>query len=267
MRILGTDIRIAGTKDMGQTMHDSKFQPSGKATGSRWLVLIAVGLIGYGLLQPVLNSRWGWSLPSLAALVGGSTEATEPAVEVTGPAVEVTASAAEVTESAEAFQPQPPTVSESEFSSSGGSPPELKVAAQPQSQNDGKLYGLLRELADDDFVSPAGLRYTRGSQEGHRLKHLARHLQDQPDRPGRHGVFQADMRQVLLWLDEAYQRGMQGKKGTKKRQEDGRTIIEATFAKPLGFIGGRDGKRQGHPPSKRLRMVLDEDRVITAFPF
>lgn len=260
MRVLGAVIRIAGTKDMGQTMHDSRFQTSGKAISSRWLVLIAIGLIGYGLLQPVLNSRWGWSLPSLAALVGGSSEATEPAAEVTE-------SAAELTESAEAFPPQPPTVSETELSSGRGSPPELKVAAQPQSENDGRLYGLLRELADDDFVSPAGLRYTRGSQEGHRLKHLARHLQDQPDRPGRHGVFQADMRQVLLWLDEAYQRGMQGKKGTKKRQEDGRTIIEATFAKPLGFIGGRDGKRQGHPPSKRLRIVLDEDRVITAFPF
>lgn len=267
MRVLGTDIRIVGTQDMGQTMHDSKFQTSGKAISSRWLVLIAIGLIGYGLLQPVLNSRWGWSLPSLAALVGGSSEATEPAAELTEPAAELTESAAEVTESAEPFQPQPPTVSETELSSGRGSPPELKVAAQPQSENDGRLYGLLRELADDDFVSPAGLRYTRGSQEGHRLKHLARHLQDQPDRPGRHGVFQADMRQVLLWLDEAYQRGMQGKKGTKKRQEDGRTIIEATFAKPLGFIGGRDGKRQGHPPSKRLRIVLDEDRVITAFPF
>ena len=128
-------------------------------------------------------------------------------------------------------------------------------------------YDLLREVGLQEFVSPAGLRYTRGSEEGHRLDHLARHLEDQPDRPGRHGVFEGDMRQVLLWLDEAYGRAASKEKGTSVRQEDRRTIIETTFDQRLGYIGGREGRRIKNPSTKRLRLVVDKDRVITAFPF
>lgn len=125
----------------------------------------------------------------------------------------------------------------------------------------------LREVRSQEFVSPAGLRYTRGSEEGHRLYHLARHLEDQPDRPGKHGVFTADMRQVLLWLDEAYTRSKAKARGTSVRQEDNRTIIETSFDRHLGYIGGREGGRINNPKTKRLRLILDNDRVITAFPF
>lgn len=189
----------------------------------KWLVLIVLMLISYSLLQPKLNSRWGWNLPSLASLL-------------------------------------------SENSSSGE--PEKGSGSPSDSLGEENLrYGLLRETKRQEFVSPAGLRYTRGSEEGHRLDHLARHLEDQPERPGRHGVFRGDMHRVLLWLDEAYQRNQIGAVGGESRVEDGRTVIEVTFSETIGYIGGREGARRRHPESKRLRMVLDGDRVITAFPF
>jgi len=217
---------------------------SSPAIHPKWLVLIVLLLIGYGLLQPVLNSRWGWKLPSLTSLLSDQAQIEEPAPE---------------------FDREPNATSDAANETQQASERELQSDSPKQPDN--LLYGLLRETRPDEYISPAGLRYTRGSEEGHRLDHLARHLKDQPDRPGRHGVFQADMPQVLIWLDEAYGRANQRAKGTKTRKEDGRTVVEVSFAKPIGYIGGRDGGRQGHPESKRLRMVLDGDRVITAFPF
>lgn len=190
------------------------------ATGSssprptKWAVGLVVVLIGYVLLQPQLNQRLGWHLPTLSSLQ----------------------------------QPSQP------ISSNAPSDDSLR-------------YGLLRETAPDDFISPGGLRYTRGSEQGHRLKHIERHLQDDPDRPGKHGVFDGDMPKVLRWLDDAYTLGKRGAKGTKKSEEDGRTVYEVSFSKPVGYIGGRDGRNENHPDARRIRLVVDGNKVITAFPF
>ena len=149
-----------------------------------------------------------------------------------------------------------------------GSAPKAAEPKQTKPNDSGDLlYGLLKDTGREVYVSPAGLRYTRGSEEGHRLKHLEKHLKDIPDRPGKHGVFDGDMAQVLRWIDDAFTRGKQGAKGVRKRDEDGRTIYEVPFTKTIGFIGGRDGKRDNNPDAKRLRLVVDGDQVITAFPF
>lgn len=183
---------------------------------TKWVVGLIVLLIGYTLLQPQLNQRLGWQLPSLSSLQQG-----EPAA------------------------------------------PNSSNAASDESLR----YGLLRETASDDFISPGGLRYTRGSAEGHRLKHLERHLQDDPDRPGKHGVFDGDMPQVLRRLDEAYTLAKRGGNRTKKSEEDGRTVYEVSFPEPVGYIGGRDGRRDSHPDARHIRLVVDGNKVITAFPF
>lgn len=119
----------------------------------------------------------------------------------------------------------------------------------------------------DRFLSPEGLVYTPGSEEGHRLRHIEKHLQDEPGRPGRHGVFHGTLDEVLRRIDQAYRMGREKNPNVRIREEDGRKVYEATFEKTIGYIGGRDGKRSGNPATKRMRMVLDGQRVITAFPF
>lgn len=128
-------------------------------------------------------------------------------------------------------------------------------------------FNFLEEVGRNRFQSPAGLMYVPGSEEGHRLKHLERHLEDQPNRPGSHGVFQGDMEQVLHWIDEAYTIAKKGGRGTKKYEDEDSTVFEATLDKTVGFIGGSDGRRKGNPPTKRVRIVVRGSNVITAFPF
>lgn len=142
--------------------------------------------------------------------------------------------------------------------------PPTKTSTQEDAN---KKFGLLTDLGRNRFQSPAGLIYGPGSEEGHRLKHVERHLEDQPDRPGKHGVFDGDMAAAIRLIDDAYQRASRKAKGTTLRDEDGRTVVEANFDKPIGFIGGRDGKRSGNPPARRLRLVIADKNVITAFPF
>ena len=238
------------------------------ATGSasplptKWAVGFVVVLIGYALLQPQVNQRLGWQLPSLSSLQQG--EPTPSQREPAQPSEATKSSSPSAQE-----DQSPPTASSKTASSKTAS--SKTQPSTPESSNaaadDSLRYGLLKETAPDDFMSLGGLRYTRGSEQGHRLKHIERHLEDDPDRPGKHGVFNGDMPQVLRWLDEAYTLGKRGAQGTKKIEEDGRTVYEVSFLKPIGFIGGRDGRRAKHPDARRIRLVVDGNKVITAFPF
>ena len=130
---------------------------------------------------------------------------------------------------------------------------------------DDLLYGMLREVSRDRFISPAGLQYTPGSAEGHRLEHLRRHTKDDPGRPGSHGVFDGDMEGALKTIDRAYVRAKKGQRTTKK-VDDGRTIYTVDMGGRIGFVGGRDGGRKRNPMARRVRMVLEGTRVITAYP-
>lgn len=129
----------------------------------------------------------------------------------------------------------------------------------------GRLYGMLADQGNERYLSPAGLLYTRGSQEGHRLKHLERHIEDDPSRPGSHGVFDGGMEGALAAIDLAYTRAKSGVKTTVE-QEDGRTIYTVDLGKRIGYIGGSEGRRRKNPMARRLRLVVDQNRVITAYP-
>lgn len=150
---------------------------------------------------------------------------------------------------------------------SNSSGPLANRTSQKQQPNSDSPYELLKSIGSEAYLSQAGLRYTRGSEDGHRIKHLERHRSDIPDRPGRHGVFKGDWQQTLKWIDEAYSRSKKPDRFTKVRQEDSRTIIETEFSSTIGYIGGRDGSRAGNPSTRRLRLVVEGDRFITAFPF
>jgi len=150
---------------------------------------------------------------------------------------------------------------------SNSSGPLANRGNQKPQPNSDSPYELLKSIGSEAYLSQAGLRYTRGSEDGHRIKHLERHRSDIPDRPGRHGVFKGDWQQTLKWIDEAYSRSKKPDRFTKVRQEDSRTVIETEFSSTIGYIGGRDGSRAGNPSTRRLRLVVEGDRFITAFPF
>ncbi|MBX3423606.1 MAG: hypothetical protein KF752_18775 [Pirellulaceae bacterium] len=234
---------------------------------TRWLATLVVSLVAYGWLQPLANRRFGCNLPSLNSLLslqqqGTSNETFEETVGKPSGSPGGLETDAQVSVPTTSDPRLPPALQLNDHGKALGT-----QKSEPSAGSAHLLHGLLQEKSRDEYVSPAGLRYTRGSEEGHRLKHLEKHLADQPDRPGRHGVFYGDLPQVLRWLDEAYTRACMGAKGTRSHEEAGRTVYEVTFAKPLGYIGGRDGKRQNNPDSRRLRLVVDGDFVITAFPF
>ncbi|MEZ6074538.1 MAG: hypothetical protein R3C56_02355 [Pirellulaceae bacterium] len=109
--------------------------------------------------------------------------------------------------------------------------------------------------------------YTRGSAEGHRLKHLERPASRRPGSAWQTRRFQWRYATSPAWLDEAYTLAKRGGNGTKKNEEDGRTVYEVGFPEPVGYIGGREGRRDNHPDARHIRLVVDGNKVITAFPF
>lgn len=278
--------------------------PSTSKIPTKWLAIVVFILVGYGLTQPFVNRKFGWTLPSLASVLGFEDKAAKQKPEAAADSnkkqsnkqsndpqsdepLDTTLTAEqlesqllgeqEIAEKKSTDKTSTKASTKSETNAPSKTPTKQVTSSTTTSSKSTKsstksdedlLYGLLKEVGREEYVSPAGLRYTRGSEEGHRLKHLERHLSDIPDRPGRHGVFEGDMAGFLRLLDEAYTRAEKGEKGTSKSEdEDGMMKYEVTFPKTIGFIGGRDGARQKNPDAKRLRMILADDRVITAFPF
>jgi hypothetical protein len=127
--------------------------------------------------------------------------------------------------------------------------------------------GQLTDLGNGVQRSTAGLVYAPGSQEGHRLKHVMRHDNDQPSRPGLHGVFDGDADDLLAVIDEAYLLVRAGSPQVQSRREGDRMVHEVDLQRRIGFVGGQQGRRLGNPPATQVRLVLENDRVITAFPF
>ncbi|WP_372722662.1 hypothetical protein [Novipirellula sp.] len=219
-------------------------QRVGKSSLGAIGILVLVG--AYSLVQPELNARFGWNLPQLR-----SDDAGEVAV-VAEPKFEPKKSPQSQSPSPSPSTPQPESTSQSESKPASESESELK-------------YGLLREVSADRYLSPAGLQYTPGSAEGHRLEHLRRHTKDDPSRPGSHGVFDGEMEGALKTIDRAYLKAKQGTK-TTTRVDDGRTIYTVDLGSRIGFVGGRDGARKRNPMARRVRIVLEGTRVITAYP-
>lgn len=260
----------------------------------KWAIALLGLIVLYALAQPALNSRLGWNLPSLARLMGEpepkKTAADDKANDDKSPKSQPQKSQplpddggpSSPKVSPPKSEPASKTDSQSTDKIADGKTPASKSttakqppAAEPPAEAKAKansgdstlLYGILKETGRERYVSVEGLQYNPGSEEGHRLKHLERHLKDMPQRPGKHGVFDGEMKDALKWIDDAYARGKRGAKGVRKTQEDNRTIYEAPFTQPIGYIGGRDGKRDGNPPAKRLRLVVEGNKFITAFPF
>jgi hypothetical protein len=260
----------------------------------KWAAAIIGIVLVYWLTQPLINRTFGWNLPSIVSLIGEEQPSLrrpneEPVSPVTAEASEkpVPIAKREGPANTKIVEPSKPKQPESKPTTSGASTPsknlptskasstskttpaELAELARKAGVNGSsdKTYGFLQEIGKDRYRSPAGLVYGRGSEEGHRLKHLERHLADQPTRPGPHGVFDGDMPQVLRWIDEAYSKALKGDRMAKKYKEDDSTVYEFTFSKPIGYMGGSAGKRKNNPSVQSIRIVARGQDLITAFPF
>lgn len=145
-------------------------------------------------------------------------------------------------------------------------PPKTAATSADKSQKDTPALGELREIRDYVFESTAGLLYVKGSADGHRLKHVMQHANDDLSKP-KHGVFEGDRDQILAVIDEAYEKTKKGGKDVRKSDEDGRTVYIVNLGRKIGYVGGQSGERTGNPDCRYVQLVLeDENVVITAYP-
>jgi hypothetical protein len=145
------------------------------------------------------------------------------------------------------------------------SPKQIRILAA-ETDSDGEEFEL-REIGTDDWLSPAGLRYSGRDPEGRtRREHVKRHTQDIPNRAGPHGVFDGDELEAFAMIDEAWKKAQAEKIAPERRGN--RLAYQVPMGRRVGYLGGRSGKSQGNPPLDEILIVLESDsnRVITAYP-
>ena len=206
-----------------------------RATGGRlgmpWLIGLVLAVVLYAAVIQPLAQRNGVALPTLDA---------DPPV----------AQAPDEPPSA------PPT-----------RPPKEELPTSSKSVDPSDLPEVLAEAGRGAYRSTGGLRYTRGSQHGHRLAHVLAHTRDEPDRVGQHGVYDTDdPAEVVRLIDEAYTQALTGR-DTRTERERERTVYTVDLGRRIGYIGGQSGNRRNRPRAEHLKLVVEGDRLITAFPY
>lgn len=125
------------------------------------------------------------------------------------------------------------------------------------------------QLRKNGFVmeSPAGLTYYVGNRGENRISHVMRHAEDNLSRPV-HGVFSGTEEEIFALIDEAYQLSQAKSRWVEKKVEGDRVVYSVDMRRPIGYKGGKNGKRDGNPELTVLRLVVEKgNRVITAFPY
>lgn len=153
--------------------------------------------------------------------------------------------------------------------STGSEAASATVKAPPSSSDDSNA-GILRDIGNNVKISAAGLKYGPGSQEGHRLKHVLRHDNDLPDRPGKHGVFDGDqdeMLEMLEVIDEAWSLVKSNATAVRTSHEGSRDIHDVDLKRRIGFVGGQVGNERGKPAASHLRLIVEGDSIISAYPY
>jgi hypothetical protein len=193
-----------------------------------WLIVLLVLATGYLLAEPSLEARLGIDLPGVH------------------------------TPQVPAAQPAPPS-RPTERPSAPASGTRVPSATPT-------LPDVFEEIGRDTYRTPSGLVYGRGSAHRTRLAHLLSHTEDDPNRPGQHGVFdESDPAALLLLVDEAYRQGLSGK-NVEREREGNREVFTVDLGRRIGFIGGESGNRRRRPSASHMRLVVEGDRFITAFP-
>ena len=162
-------------------------------------------------------------------------------------------------------EPEPSGRGSKQTPAKSSRPPPGGKEQDPKSKSE---LGQLRDLGGKVWESAAGLKYGPGSQEKHRLLHVMKHAKDEPDRPGKHGVFAGEgiRKNVLALIDEAYLKALAGGRNVNRKNEGTRVVYTVDMGRPVGYVGGRVGNQQGKPQAYKVRLVLEGTSVITAFP-
>ena len=120
----------------------------------------------------------------------------------------------------------------------------------------------LKSIGRGKFESPSGLVYDQ-----YRIDHVMEHSRDNTDKPS-HGVFTATTQdEVLALIDEAFD--LTKKRGPPQvitEDEGDRTAYTVNLNRQIGRAGGQSGARRRNPPLQKIKIVVEEARVITAYP-
>lgn len=139
------------------------------------------------------------------------------------------------------------------------------VAKTPVPQSDKPKLGVLRDIGRGAFESTAGLIY-RSERSENRVDHVLQHSHDIPSKPV-HGVFDGNREEILALIDEAYMIAQKrGPPQVVTEDQGDRETITVNLNRKIGYTGGESGARRGHPPLKKIKLVLEDRDVITAYP-
>lgn len=258
---------------------------------------MAVGvvlLVVYLLLRPWLVERYGWDLPGFtdakskgAAHAPDESTSRRQRIEKNRPVdVSVTPEQGEdatgtkatddhvadrqdlpqppndpVAKSADA--PTSPTGPASQPPANHSQPKNTAPAEKPSPAAAPKpVWKGLHSIGRGKFESPAGLIYDQ-----YRINHVMEHTRDNTDKPS-HGVFDVTTQdEVLALIDEAFD--LTKKRGPPQvvtEDEGDRTAYTVNLNRKVGQAGGQSGARRRNPPLQKVKIVVEDTRVITAFP-
>jgi hypothetical protein len=188
---------------------------------------------------------------------GGSPATTNPRAPETSKTTTKPANSKSPAGTASPVTPATGTAKTAPAKPNTGRPAPTTPAAEPEKP---KL-GVLKPAGRDRFESTAGLVYSQ-----YRIDHVMEHARDIPDKPT-HGVFEGSRDEILALIDEAYQ--LSQKRGPPQvviEDEGDRTTYTVNLNRKIGHGGGQSGARRRNPPLKMVKIVLEGDEVITAFP-
>jgi hypothetical protein len=137
-------------------------------------------------------------------------------------------------------------------------------ASSNQSSNPGQAArDWLKDIGGNKYQSPAGLIYTGGRE--HRVDHVLRHCVDDPSKPT-HGVFVGDAVAVMKMVDEAYEMVKAGSRKVDSDKQGDKMTHTCEMGRVVGHTGGRKAERSGRKELRSVKLVLADNRVITAYP-
>ena len=139
---------------------------------------------------------------------------------------------------------------------------KAQLPTKEEQQSEAEFFA---SVSGDNKTSPAGLLYTMGPKREHRVEHVMNHGHDVPGKPV-HGVFEGSRLEILQMVDEAYELVKSNSRQVSSSNSRGKDAHVVDMKRNVGFEGGAKGKRNGYKKLGKIKLVLDGNRVITAFP-